>query len=167
MCYLCPRITNLISVCFVLRPNLISVCFVLRLLMLGHFEISVPNDPKMTLNTTRSNVTLLTNTNLTLFRSTTSHFLRYEVTRLQMHSVTSHRLWTFNYCITVWGYAPDVPIDKIQCRQNREARIVCGNYDLTIQSTDIVKLLNWQTVRERRDYLRPFNVQDYGRYSTF
>ncbi len=50
------------------------------------------------------------------------------------------------HCLTVWGF------DKVQHLQNRVARIVSGNYDWTILSTDIIKLLNWQTVPERRDY---------------
>ena len=45
-----------------------------------------------------------------------------------------------------------VYLDKVQRLQNRAARIVSGNYDWTIRGIDIVKLLNWQTVRERRDY---------------
>ncbi len=53
-----------------------------------------------------------------------------------------------DYCITIWGYAPDVHIGKVQRLQNRVARIVSG----TIRGIDIVKLLNWQTVRERLDY---------------
>ncbi len=71
-------------------------------------------------------------------------------------------------CITVWGYAQDVHIDKVQRLQNRAGRIVSGNYDWIIRGIDIVKLLNLQTVRERRDYFTFFfNVQVYGRYSTF
>ena len=54
--------------------------------------------------------------------------------------------------ITVWGYVPDVHINKVQHLQNRAARIVSGNYAWSICDIDIVKLLNCQTLRERRDY---------------
>ncbi len=33
------------------------------------------------------------------------------------------------YCITVWGYAPDVHIDKIQRMQCRAACLVHGIFD--------------------------------------
>ncbi len=41
---------------------------------------------------------------------------------------------------------------KVVDRDNRAARIVSGNYDWTTRGIDIVKVLNWQTVRERRDH---------------
>ncbi len=51
-----------------------------------------------------------------------------------------------DYCIAVWRYQPNIRIDNAQRLQNRAARIVSGNYDWAVESTDIVKLLNWQTV---------------------
>ncbi len=56
------------------------------------------------------------------------------------------------YCITVCGYGPDVHTDKVQRLQNKAARIVSGSYDWAVRGNDIVKLLNSQIVRERRDY---------------
>ncbi len=34
-----------------------------------------------------------------------------------------------DYCVTVWGYAPDVHIDKIKRIQCRAARLVSGIFD--------------------------------------
>ncbi len=57
-----------------------------------------------------------------------------------------------DYCITVWGYATNVHISKVQSLQNRAARIVSGNYDWTIRGIDVVKQVKWETVEEHRDY---------------
>ncbi len=51
-----------------------------------------------------------------------------------------------NYCITVWGYAPNVHVNTVQSLQTRATRIVSGNYDWTIRGTDVVKELKWETV---------------------
>ncbi len=51
----------------------------------------------------------------------------------------------------MWGYAPNVHINKVQSLQNRAARIVSGNYDWTIRGIDVAKQLKWETV-ERKDY---------------
>ena len=42
--------------------------------------------------------------------------------------------------------------------RNRAARIVSGNYDWIIWGIDIVKLLNWQNVRERRHNFTSFLI---------
>ncbi len=34
-----------------------------------------------------------------------------------------------DHCTTVWGYAPDVHVNKVQSLQNRIARIISGVYD--------------------------------------
>jgi hypothetical protein len=57
-----------------------------------------------------------------------------------------------DYCITVWGYAPNVHIDKVQRIQNRAARIITGNFSWDASGTELVKSLGWFTVRQRRDY---------------
>ncbi len=41
-------------------------------------------------------------------------------------------------CITVWGYAPDVHIDKIQRIQCRAARLLSGVFDWNVRGIDIV-----------------------------
>ncbi len=43
-----------------------------------------------------------------------------------------------DYCITVWGYVPDIYLDKVQRIQNRK-RIITGNYDWYIRGTDFVR----------------------------
>ncbi len=57
-----------------------------------------------------------------------------------------------DFCLTVWGYAPDMYIDEVQRMQIRAARVVSGVYDWSVSSIDIVSQLGWQTVRDRRDY---------------
>ena len=46
-----------------------------------------------------------------------------------------------DYCITVWDYAPDISINKIQVLQNRAARIVCDNFDWNVSASALVKCL--------------------------
>ncbi len=57
------------------------------------------------------------------------------------------------YCITVWGYAPVVHIDKVQRLQNSSA---CCQWDVRLDHTKhrYCKILNWQTVRDRGTILR-------------
>ncbi len=58
-----------------------------------------------------------------------------------------------DYCITLWGYAANKYIKKVQSLQNRAARIITGNFDFyTTRGITLVKKLNWQTVVQRRDY---------------
>ena len=57
-----------------------------------------------------------------------------------------------DYCLTVWGYAPDIYIDKVQRMQNRAARVVSGVYDWSASGIYIVNQVGRQTVRDRRDY---------------
>ena len=59
----------------------------------------------------------------------------------------------FDYAITIWGYACDNNLHKIQRLPNRAARIVTGNYDyVTARGTELVKRLEWMCVTQRRDY---------------
>ena len=83
------------------------------------------------------------------------------ILRRLMSKVPSYMLQTIyntiiqphiDYCISVWGYAPDVHISKIQRLQNRAARVITGIYDWTIDGVQLVKQLGWLTVKERRDY---------------
>lgn len=57
-----------------------------------------------------------------------------------------------DYCITAWGYAPGIYLDRVQRLQNRAARIITGNYDRDVHGIDIVKDLGWFNIRQRRDY---------------
>ncbi len=38
-----------------------------------------------------------------------------------------------DYCITVWGFAPNKYVDKVQRMQNRAARIITGNYNWDVR----------------------------------
>ena len=51
-----------------------------------------------------------------------------------------------DYCITVWGYATDIHLNKIQRKQNRAARIITNNYDWSTSGTSLVKELGWFTI---------------------
>ena len=44
-----------------------------------------------------------------------------------------------DYCINVWGDAPDVHIDKIQCIQCRAADLVSGVVDWNVRGIDLVR----------------------------
>ncbi len=46
-----------------------------------------------------------------------------------------------DYCITVWGYTPNVHINKVKRLQNKAARTVSCNYDWTFRGLEIVKQL--------------------------
>ena len=41
----------------------------------------------------------------------------------------------------------------LQRLQNRAARAITGIHDWNVQSTEIIKMLNWMSVRERYEYL--------------
>ena len=56
-----------------------------------------------------------------------------------------------DHCITVWGYAPDLYINKVPGLQNRAARIISAVEDFQISEIGIVKQCGWFTARNRRD----------------
>ena len=59
-----------------------------------------------------------------------------------------------DYCITVWGHTSIENINKIQCFQNRSARILTQNFDYeNVSGLSLAMNLGWLTVKERRDYL--------------
>jgi len=58
-----------------------------------------------------------------------------------------------DYCLTVWGGAASVYIDRVQRLQNKAARIITGVYDRDVNGVSLVKRLGWQNVRERCNYL--------------
>ena len=57
-----------------------------------------------------------------------------------------------DYCITVWGYAPDVHTNRVQKLQNRIARLLTNNYDWNTSPLHLLESLNIMTVTQRRDY---------------
>ena len=58
-----------------------------------------------------------------------------------------------DYAITIWRYACDNNLHKIQRLQNRTSRIITGNYDyVTTRGTELVKRLEWMCVTQMRDY---------------
>lgn len=63
-----------------------------------------------------------------------------------------------DYCLPVWGYAPDVHLNPIQRLQNRAARIILGNFSHEVSGTDLVKELDWFNVQERRRYFTALTV---------
>ena len=58
----------------------------------------------------------------------------------------------FDYCCTVWGQCSDNKLKKIQKFQNRAARIILNNYDWEVNGIDLVRSLNWMTLRDRINY---------------
>ena len=77
------------------------------------------------------------------------HLLPPECVKLVYKSIIQPHI---DYCITVWGFADNKYINKVQSLQNRAARIITGKYDWSTRGIDLVKELGWQNVRERRDY---------------
>ena len=57
------------------------------------------------------------------------------------------------YGLTIWGWTTDINTGKIQPIQSLAARIITRNFDyIHSRGVDIVRYLNLQTVKERRDY---------------
>ena len=55
----------------------------------------------------------------------------------------------FDYCDVVWDNLPVTLAERLQKLQNRAARVVTRHgYD--VRSSDILKVLNWETLEERR-----------------
>ena len=78
------------------------------------------------------------------------HILPFHMLMLIYSSIIQPK---FDYVITLWGYTYDNIIHKIQRLQNRAARIVTGNYNyVTTRCTELVKLLKWMCVTQRRYY---------------
>ena len=64
----------------------------------------------------------------------------------------------FDYAITVWGYAANVHVQKIQRLQNRAARILTSNYDCFTSVSSLLEQLGLQSILERRDYFNALIV---------
>ena len=78
-----------------------------------------------------------------------SHLLTVYNTIVQPH---------IDYCITVWGYAPQVHLSRVQRLLNRIARLLTNNYDWNTSPSELLKGLNIQTVTNRRDYFNCISV---------
>ena len=58
-----------------------------------------------------------------------------------------------DYAICSWGFANNSIINKVQRLQNYASRIVTGNFDyVNSRGLDIVRMLNWMNIRQRRNY---------------
>ena len=58
-----------------------------------------------------------------------------------------------DYCITSWGHASNVLVDKVRRLQNCAAKIITGKFDYDVKGIqDLVKQSGWHNVGERRDY---------------
>ena len=59
----------------------------------------------------------------------------------------------FDYAITIWGFTSKCNVSKVQRLQNRDARIITGDFDYVhVRGIDIVKNLKWMNVFQRRGY---------------
>ena len=56
----------------------------------------------------------------------------------------------FDHCSMVWGNATDNVLEKLQKIQNKVSRILTGS-SYQIPSSDLLRKLNWKTLKERRD----------------
>ena len=63
----------------------------------------------------------------------------------------------FDYCSLVWHNCSDYRLDKVQEMQNRAARIVTGR-PYKVRSNDVLKELNWLSLKERRVYQKSIFV---------
>ena len=63
-----------------------------------------------------------------------------------------------DYGITIWGYAPNYQIQRIQRLQNKIIRLISGNYSWEISPRDILGEYNIPTVTQRRNYFNGINV---------
>ena len=56
----------------------------------------------------------------------------------------------FDYCALVWGNCNKTLQERLQKLQNRSARVITGETYET-RSENILKMLNWKTLKERRE----------------
>ncbi len=57
-----------------------------------------------------------------------------------------------DYCITIWGYAAERHLNKVQRIMNAVARITTGNIDYDVRGVELFKQLGLMNLKERRDY---------------
>ena len=79
--------------------------------------------------------------------------LRHVVSREELLKIYQCTIQSvIDYSISVWGFAPNVYLERVQNLQNRAARIITGNYSRDIRGVDLVKDIGWFNIRQRRDY---------------
>ena len=66
-----------------------------------------------------------------------------------------------DYCITVWGYGPDVHIDTIQYIQCRAARLASGVFDWNVRAIDIIRRLGAVLMYRCLKGDAPFNLSHH------
>ena len=59
-----------------------------------------------------------------------------------------------DYALSVWGNTTQQNLQRVQRHLNRSARIVSNNFDFDVPSLSIIEGLKWQTISERRDFLK-------------
>ncbi len=57
-----------------------------------------------------------------------------------------------NYCITIWSYADEKHLNKVQRIMNRAARIITGKFHYDVRGVELLKQLGLMNVKGRRDY---------------
>ena len=58
-----------------------------------------------------------------------------------------------DYCDSVWDVCGSKGSRRVQSLQNQAARIITGNFDfINSRGVDLVRLLKWQTLEERRKF---------------
>ncbi len=57
-----------------------------------------------------------------------------------------------DYCITIWGYAADKHLSKVQRIMNAAARIISGNFENDVRGVNLLNRLGLMTLSERRYY---------------
>ena len=60
--------------------------------------------------------------------------------------------------LTIWGYAADKHLNKVQRIMNRAARIISGNFEYHVRGVELLKQLGLMTSKGRRDYFTSLHV---------
>ena len=63
-----------------------------------------------------------------------------------------------DYCLTVWGYAPDYQIKRVQRLQNKIFILIVGDYSWETSPRTILQFFNIPNVIQRRDYFNGVQV---------
>ena len=131
---------------------------------IGKDEITLTiNDCKMTAEASVKLLGVILDSNLS-WCSHVDHIVKKVSPKIGLlsrlrHTLPSHLLNTinktiilphFDYCNTVWGNCCKKYQIILQRLQNRCARIVTGNYDFTVHSSSLLRILGWQSLETRR-----------------
>lgn len=63
-----------------------------------------------------------------------------------------------DYCLTIWGFAPQYQIKRVQVLQNKIFRMIVGDYSWETSPRDILRYFNIPNVIQRRDYFNGLQV---------